>query len=407
MKTIKCRACSEPLGAPVVSLGVQASSGVFVTKEEQEDILRAPLELVRCEYCELVQLSHSMPPETMFGEGYGYRSSLNSSMVKHLKEQANRASALYTGSKKGVFLDIGSNDGTLLNNVQASKFLRYGIDPACDAMADGYEESIVTSSTFFSAESFLSLSNRKADVVTSFAMFYDLESPVNFAKEVAGILSEGGTWVLEQSYLPKMLKNFAFDTICHEHLNYFSLRSIRYILGEARLRIAKVMFNDINGGSFRLEVKHAMSATEDPLVAGLMQLRAESQLSNHESWIDWGQELEARCSDLRGFLEFCRTESLQVAGIGASTKGNVLLQAAGINSDLLPVIGEVNQDKVGLVTPGSQIPIVSESEALKIGTDFLVILPWHFRQNLIERFEAQINSGARLVFPLPNLEIVG
>lgn len=403
----QCRSCKGILGAPVFSLGNQASAGSFAQKELESHVMRAPLELTACRLCGLVQLSHSLPAETMYGSGYGYKSSLNSSMAQHLEEQAVRASEKFQGQRKGIFLDIGSNDGTLLNTVDPEKFRRYGIDPACESMADSYQEGIVTAPLFFSSANFRAICEENADVVTSFAMFYDLESPVTFAKEIAEILADEGTWILEQSYLPRMLQSFSFDTICHEHLNYFTLGSLKFILEEAGLKISRVVVNDINGGSFRLEVKHSENCVEDPLVDAMLEIEGESNFLEEAFWEKWSKDVEAKCSDLRKFLEFCRRENLSVAGIGASTKGNVLLQAAGIDEELLPVIGEVNPGKIGLVTPGSRIPIVSELEALKIGRDFLLILPWHFRRNLTSRFENQMASGVRLVFPLPHLEIVG
>lgn len=243
----------------VLDLGTQALTGVF--PKPGEFVTSVPLRLVWCSDCTLLQLSSSCDPDEMYGDNYGYRSGLNKSMVAHLQ---NKARSLETGLSEGdVVIDIGSNDGTLLASYQTEGLQKIGIDPTGKKFAEFYPEDVQLIPEFFSGE----LELPKAKVITSVAMFYDLQSPVEFAKQVASILHDDGVWHLEQSYMPSMLRSTSYDTICHEHLEYYSLASIERVLFQAGLEVLDVRFNQINGGSFAITATHAWRAGQDSLVS--------------------------------------------------------------------------------------------------------------------------------------------
>jgi NDP-4-keto-2,6-dideoxyhexose 3-C-methyltransferase len=410
----KCRACENTNLVTVLNLGLQALTGVF-PKALAEDVPKAPLELVKCSSrdgtskCGLVQLRHSCKPQDMYGANYGYRSGLNSSMVMHLKRKAEQIKQLIALSPGDFVIDIGSNDSTFLQAMFEPGVTAVGIDPTGNRFRSYYPEHIQLIPDFFSAERFLTeYRGQRAKVVTSFSMFYDLEDPINFMRDVASILSDDGIWVFEQSYLPLMLERTAYDTICHEHLEYYGLRQILYMAGRAGLRIIDVETNDINGGSFSVvAAKDASShVTNQAAVERLQGAETELGLESLNVFEQFSGRISNHRADLRRFLDDSRDRKLRVMGYGASTKGNVILQYCGITVQDIPYIAEVNEDKFGAFTPGTKIPIISEQEARRLSPDAFLVLPWHFRDHILRRERHFIESGHSIVFPLPTVEVV-
>jgi C-methyltransferase C-terminal domain/Putative zinc binding domain/Methyltransferase domain len=404
----RCRVCRSKELTNVLSLGEQSLTGVF-TSTAFEKITSGPLDLVMCTAqggCGLVQLLQSYDLGEMYGDNYGYRSSLNASMVAHLQQKVQKILDMGILEPGDAIIDIGSNDATTLKTYPRDVYDLIGIDPTGEKFAQHYPSYIRLISDFFSAESsFRALGNRRAKVITSFSMFYDLEDPVSFAMEVAAALDEQGIWVLEQSYLPSMLLSNSFDTICHEHLEFYGLRQIKWITSKAGLRILDVEFNDVNGGSFSIVVGKIGSAytpnkekiesiIEDEIMLGLDTPRAFDEFKIRIA--------KAR-EELLFFLHEAASSGKVVCGLGASTKGNVLLQYFNIGPSLIKEIGEVNSDKFGRFTPGTGIPLVSEDDVLASEPDYLVIFPWHFRA-FFENSEKM--RGRRVVFPLPKFELV-
>ena len=366
----RCRICENTDLRLVVDLGTQYLTGVFPKSVKPNSITKGPLELVKCfgneSVCGLVQLRHSFPATEMYGETYGYRSGLNTSMVKHLQAKVSKIEKLISLNSESLVIDIGSNDGTTLAAYKRGPRL-IGIDPAAEKYASYYPDHVELIPDFFSADLIRRSTNGKsASVITSFAMMYDLEDPVSFAKEVASILHQDGIWVFEQSYLPLMVEHMAYDTICHEHIEYYGLRQIDWILRSANLRIVDIGYNNL-----------------EPLLL-------------------FSKKVSDSKIDLQNQMEQLLSQKLRIIGLGASTKGNVLLQYAGLDSSTIECIGDVNPDKWGCYTPGSWIPIVSESEALDHNPDLLFVLPWHFR----DFFLSSANFvGRKLIFPLPSFNI--
>jgi hypothetical protein len=284
-----------------------------------------------------------------------------------------------------------------------------GIDPSARKFAKYYRPDIELIVDFFSAEVFRKFfGGRKAKVVTSVAMVYDLEQPQAFVNDVASILADDGIWHLEQSYLPSMLQTNSFDTACHEHVAYYTLRQIDWMMRRAGLRIIDVELNKTNGGSFALTVakQSADMRGNSPAVDRMLLQEAALGLDTTKPFEEfWQRVLESRDS-LLAFFAHAQQEGRKVIGYGASTKGNVLLQFCGITPDMMPCIAEVNEDKFGCFTPGTLIPIVPEQQAREMNPDYFLVLPWHFRDGIVERETAFRQRGGKLVFPLPVLEIV-
>lgn len=404
-----CRLCSRPSLQVLVDLGLMALTGVF-PKTEDAAVPRGPLKLVRCESCGLVQLAHNYRMESLYGDGYGYRSGLNSSMVRHLQGVVTHVERTAAGLAAGdLVIDIGSNDGTLLGSYRREQLRRVGIDPTGSKFRHYYQPGIELIADFFSAAAIRAhVGKQRAAAITSIAMFYDLERPLRFVEEIVEILDDEGIWVFEQSYLPAMLATNSYDTICHEHLEYYSLTQIQYIAEQAGLKIIDLDFSDTNGGSFRVTAakKNSRHSAAAELVEKVLAEEESLGLQSRAPYEKLRQAMDAHRTLLLSVLRDARSAGKLLLGYGASTKGNVLLQYCGIDRELLPAIAEVNEDKFGSFTPGSGIPIISESEARLRCPDYFLVLPWHFRQSIIERERGFLASGGQLVFPLPNLEVV-
>ena len=403
-----CRLCGAPELVTVLELGEQALTGVFPATAA-ESVSRGPLELVWCSSCTLLQLAHSHDAAEMYGDNYGYRSGLNQAMVQHLGRKVSSLEALVDLRPHDTVLDIGSNDGTLLASYGTPQLRRIGIDPTATRFASFYPPDAELVPDFFSKEAYGRVTDAPARVITSIAMFYDLEEPVAFARDVGSCLAPDGVWHFEQSYMPSMLRLTAYDTVCHEHLEYYSLANICRILADAELRLLDVRFNRVNGGSFAVTATHQ----ESPLVPNRVLINwFLGQEERIGLWTPgpfrrFEESVFRHRTDLAQLIHALRDDGASVMGYGASTKGNVLLQFCGLTGSDIEAIADVNVDKVGRVTPGTTIPIVSEAEMRETHPDYLLILPWHFRDGIVEREAEYIRKGGRLIFPLPEIEIVG
>jgi hypothetical protein len=403
----KCRISGSPNLLPVLSLGHQALTGVFPHRVDQP-VTVGPLELVWCPDSGLLQLAHSYDPDEMYGDNYGYRSGLNQSMVRHLTrkvELLERAAGLKPGD---TVLDIGSNDATSLKSYTTKGLRRVGIDPTGEKFGSFYPDDITLVPDFFSAASYRKVSSTPAKIVTSIAMFYDLEQPIQFAREIAEILAPNGLWHFEQSYMPSMLRTCAYDTICHEHLEYYSLSSVAYILKAAGMRVVDVQMNSVNGGSFAVTAAHAQSPHKpnETLIKWLLDQEDRLGLSTPRPYRDFEERVYRHRDDLKRLLHALRADGKRILGYGASTKGNVLLQFCGVGPDIVEAIAEVNAEKFGAFTPGTHIPIISEDEARARKPDYFLVLPWHFREGIVQREQAFLAGDGKMIFPFPEIEIV-
>ena len=403
----RCRICGSGQFHGLFDLGELHSCGIF-PRAEEADPPALPLNLIQCGSCALVQLAHDFETEEFFRIDYGYRSGLNESMVHHLQELVGKAEKR-AGLRGGdVVLDIGSNDGTLLSSYRVPSAVRIGIDPTIARFKQYYPAGIATLDEFFNEKNFRRLQpSGSARIVTSISMFYDLPAPNDFVRDVATILAADGIWILEQSYLPSMVERNSFDTICHEHLEYYSLRQIADLATRNGLRVFDVELNDVNGGSFQVWVCHEGG----PYPANAAAIARLLENESRQGYADGRPviELKKRVDDARkrviGLLEDCRKKGKVVHGYGASTKGNTLLQYFGITPDLLPAIAERNEEKFGCRTPGTGIPIISEAQSRSMKPDYYFALPWHFRESFLRRETEFLDRGGRFIFPMPSVEV--
>ena len=407
-KIEKCRVASSDHLIPVLNLGQQVLTGVF-PKTAQEVVTRGPLELVWCPASGLIQLNHTYNPEEMYGANYGYRSGLNQSMVEHLTSKVLYLQRLVALQHGDIVLDIGSNDGTTLKAYTASGINRIGIDPTGSKFQQYYTSDIKLVPDFFSAKAYRSIFSKSAKIITSIAMLYDLDSPVDFAREIAEVLAVDGIWHFEQSYMPSMLRMNSYDTICHEHLEYYSLGVIHKILEQADLQIVDVVTNAVNGGSFAVTATHRSCKTikpNRPVIDWLLQQEDRMGLATPAPYREFEDRVFRHRDDLTRLIRALNDDGKKVLGYGASTKGNVTLQFCGFTAKDIPAIADVNPDKFGCVTPGSHIPIISESDAKAMNPDYFLVLPWHFKDGILRREKEYLSRGGKFIFPFPEVEIV-
>jgi len=404
----QCRISDSKNLISVLNLGNQALTGVFPRKIDQE-ITIGPLELVWCPDSGLVQLGHSYDLEEMYGMNYGYRSGLNQSMIKHLQTKVKYLNHLRPLISGDVVLDIGSNDATLLSSYQVDGLKRIGIDPTGIKFKEFYTSGIELVPDFFSSQAYKSkFPNSKAKIVTSISMFYDLEDPRQFVKDVYDILDDEGIWHLEQSYMPAMLKANSYDTVCHEHLEYYSLEVVKNLLNQYGFKIIDVQMNDVNGGSFAVTAAKENShlKSNELLIESILEQEYKMELHSLKPYQDFESRVKKHREVLTNLIRELNTNGKKVVGYGASTKGNVLLQFCGLTDQDLMAVAEINPDKFGTYTPGTNIPIFSEQDVKAMNPDYMLVLPWHFRSNIMERELEFLASGGKLIFPLPEIEIV-
>jgi hypothetical protein len=330
-------------------------------------------------------------------------------MRQHLLDIIKFAYGIVELNNGDTVLDIGSNDGTLLNGYTDRSLNLIGIDPVSAKYLDSYPKNSKVVSDFFSKDNYFSVTESKARIITSVSMFYDLEDPVKFAQSVSSVLSDEGVWIFEQSYLPAMLRYNSYDTICHEHIEYYSLEAIQSILDKAGLTIIDASQNEVNGGSIRLAATHKSNKLASKISPELTWLK--SQEINHDifsvdTFINFEKNISRHKRDLIALLILLKKSGKKVLGYGASTKGNVILQYCGIGPDLLPFIGDITPTKDGTFTPGTLIPIISMEKAKALNPDYFLVLPWAFRGDILLREKDLLSSGLKFIFPLPYVEII-
>jgi hypothetical protein len=385
----------------------------FVKGTEAPRYGKGSLKMMLCEESGLLQLDEPIPSEKMYGK-YWYRSGINDTMRKKLKDIVDVCLDSVPTKEGDVFLDIACNDGTMFDFVP-NHLIKIGIDPAEESFREeAAKRSDVAIRDFFSAESYkkTQYGHIKPKIITTIAMFYDLDDPYPFVNDVKEILDDNGLWVLQLSYTPLMLKQLAFDNICHEHVCYYSLSSLKYLLDKAGLDIVDCTLNDVNGGSFRVFVmkkesdkSHFRCKQErdvaDFRVASLLEYEKTLGLNKPETYENFYSEICKLKEKTVGFIKEEVAKGKKIWGYGASTKGNTLLQWYGLDNKYIEGIAEKSTYKFGLKTAGTNIPIEPEEEMRKADPDYLLILPWHFVREFVNREKQFIGKGGKFIVPCP------
>ena len=401
MNTItKCRVCKSEI-KEIFSLGNQFISD-FV--DNPKDNIQVPLDLVMCQNkdCGLLQLKHNAPPESMWNDHYGYKSRINRLIRENLKDISDNIKELKQLKTTSFVIDIGSNDGTLLDYYSfPNKIQRIGFEPSSNVAKESEEKGFTIINDFFNANAYNKLTNKKADVITAISMFYDLDDPNQFLQDIKTCLKEDGIFVIQQNYLLSMLEQNAFCNICHEHRCYYSLQSLKYLLEQNGLEIFDVKFNDINGGSIRTYIKHKeykfYEITNNVSIA--LQKDIEAGLDTLEPYNKFAERIKNIKEKCINFLKEQKRLDKKVYGCGASTRGNTILQYFEITPELMIAIGDANKEKWGKKTSGSGIPIVSPEEIKD--ADYQFVLIWHLFEAIKEK-----EQNTNFIVPMPEPRVI-
>lgn len=390
----------------------------FISPNDIKERTKYSLDLVLNEEIGAAHLTEIAPSETMWGK-YWYRSGINSTMTKELGNIVEEITSRIKLESGDVWLDIACNDGTLLKQIP-NNLIKLGIDPCDDSFYKEASQHGVIVQDYFSYDAYqkTGYGNKKAKVITTIAMFYDLLDPNPFINDITKILDNNGIWVLQMSYTPLMIKQLAFDNICHEHAYYYSLNSIKKLFEKHNLKIVDCSLNDVNGGSFRVYVQKQNAKPESFGTSPLRDvcnfriqslLRYENQECDISKPIVW-ENFQKKIEDLKQqTVDFIKQEKAKgkiICGYGASTKGNTLLQWFGLDNTMIDAIAERSPYKFGLKTVGTNIPILSEEEVRAMKPDYMLVLPWHFIKEFIQREEEYLSNGGKFIVPCPKFEII-
>ena len=405
----ECRSCGSTDLTPILSLGSQYPSNFVELNSIPDKNEQIPLELIFCEKkdCGLLQLKHTASRESLYKE-YWFRSGLNEKMVDALKDITKSVEKRLSLSENDIVLDIGCNDGTLLRSYQ-SKVRLVGFEPASNLVNEASKDTDLIINNFFSFYEFVQhFPNERIKAITSIAMFYDLEDPNSFVSDIVNCLDQDGIWVIQMAYLIPMLELNAFDNIVHEHLEYWSLKSVKRLLEEHGLEIFDVELNDVYGGSFRIFVKTKKNEKINiqNSVDEFLKKEDEFGLEKKETYHNFANRVNSLKDKLNDFIKEELSNGKSIYAYGASTKGNTLLQFYNLNNKLILKAADRDSRKFGKMTIGSNIPVISEEQARDEKPDYFLVLPWHLVDFFKERESEFFKNGGKFIVPLPDFKIV-
>jgi len=404
MKIKNCRSCNSKNLVSILSLGNQFLSDFVKTNRKPKAF---PLTIMLCKKCFLVQLDYNAPQKYLYTERYGYRSGINQTMQDELKEIAQKALQKISKKTKDItVVDIGANDGTLLKNYPKDIY-RIGVEPITKFAKEAKKNANAVVNDFFNYNSCTKvLKKRKADIVTAISCFYDMEEPNKFVEDVKKIMKDDGVFIIQQNYLVGMLKQNAFDNIVHEHLEYYSLLSLNNLLEKHGLEVFDLEERALNGGSFRTYI--AIKGTRKISKSVLEMERHENKLklNNKKIYLDFAKQIRNNKEKVLNFVKKQTAKGKLVYLYGASTRGNTLLQYFELDNKLIKKAVERNQEKWGKIIASVGIPIISEEEARKDKPDYMLVLPWFFKEEFLKREKKYLRDGGHFIFPLPKLEVV-
>ena len=405
MKISKCRICKKKKLKKLFSFGNLSFTGKFPTVDQL--IQKKPITLVICKNCHLVQLGHNFDLKYLYGPDYGYRTGINKTMLNHVKSVVKDLSHRVKLKKKDLVLDIASNDGSLLNFYNKN-VITFGVDPILNKYKSNYKKINHKISDFFTAKKIYKYTKKKFKIITALSVFYDSKDPNIFIKDVKKILSKDGIFLLEFADLASIIKNKMFDTICHEHLEYYSTKIIINLCKENNLRVFDINTNDINGSSKQYYICNNESKfkSNDIKINKILNSEQKMYLSKENTFKAFFKIIKKSRLELKNFLKKEKKKGKKIHGYGASTKGNVLLQYYKINNKTVEYIAERNKNKFNLYTPGTKIKIISENLSRSFKPDYYLVLPWHFKKEILFREKVNRKKGTKFIFPLPKLSII-
>ena len=405
--TIKrCRCCNEKKLKNFFDFGSMCLSTEFPPINTKK-LNKIPMNVRICQRCKLVQLQHNYDLKKLYNKNYGYKSGVNKTMNNHLETITRDIEKIINFKKKDVVLDIASNDATLLKKYKSNKIVKFGIDPTIKKFKSNYPKNYLKYAGFFDRKIFERMTKKKAKAITSIAVFYDIPEPNKFVKDISKILHKDGVWVLEQSYFPKLFFNNAYDSLCHEHLTYFIFFQMNIILKKNGLRVFNIKLNEMNGGSIRFFITHNESQHKEnkKSINKILQIEKKYLSNLKKNLVKFKNNINSSKKKLQNFIRSKIKNKKKIHIYGASTKGNIILQFCGIKEKQINFAADRNNEKWGRETPGSKIPIISEKTSRLKNPDYYLVMPWHFKNEIVKREKIFLKKGGQLIFPLPKLHI--
>ena len=396
-----CINCKNRQLFKIVEIGKQPLSGFFYSKKKY-NLKKYSLDLFKCRKCDLVQLNNKINIEKMYGTHYGYKTSVSKLMLDHFKKKIKKYKKLNNIKKKGKVLDIGSNDASFLK-IMGKNYDLWGIDPSAKKFKKNYKGMKLISNFFSKKNIFRNNKNQqiKFNLISSFAIFYDVDNPNEFCKDIEQLLTDDGVWICEFSYLPLMLKNLTFDQICHEHLTYYTFTVFEKILNKNGLKVIDFELNEINGGSIEVIITKK-KCNRISNIKSINKLKNDEIKINKNSFQNFEKRIKLSKKNLNSFIK----KNYPIGAYGASTKGNIVLNYNDLDSKMISYICDANNKKYGKFAPGSNIKIISKDKMRKLKPKYLLVLIWSFRSEIINQEKKYIKNGGNLVFHLPKFHII-
>lgn len=404
MKIKSCRSCQSKNLINIISLGNLYLSNF---RSDNKKPPKYPLDLILCKKCFLLQLRHNTPMNLLYTENYGYKSGINKTMQDELKEIATKTYKTLGKRKEQILaIDIGANDGTLIKNYPKNVFT-VGIEPIKKLAKECSQHANVIVNDFFNFESYeKKLGKRQADIITAISCFYDMEDPNKFVFDITKMLKDDGIFVIQQNYLKSMLKLNAFDNIVHEHLEYYSMISLGNLLDKHGLEIFNVTQDNLNGGSFRTFIAFKNKRKISKTVLELIKIERKDGLNKVKTYKEFAKRINKNSEKTLDFIKKMHLKGKKIYIYGASTRGNTLIQHIKLDNKLITAAVERNPEKWGMKISSLQIPIVSEEKARKEKPEFMLVLPWFFKKEFLQREKAYLKQGGHFIFPLPKFEVI-
>ena len=407
-KIIQCRICKSSKIKKVLDLGNQAFTGKFPSSKNK-NVRKSPLSISICLKCKFVQLTHNFKSSYLYNLEYGYESGINSTMKNHLSKVTQKITKLKKLTKNNIVIDIASNDGTLLNSYNKD-VIKIGIDPILNRFKNNYSKVNFTISDFFSYKNFKKLNlSKKADVITAFAVFYDIREPNKFLSDIKKSLDDNGIFVIEQSNLAHMIRLNSFDTICQEHLGYYSTNVVKKLLEKNKLKIFNHEYNDSNGGSSRYYITHKENKNiliNKKNIIKALNYEKKFKLDKVDTYLKFEKKIQKIKETCNRKINSILNLNQKIHGYGASTKGNVILQYFDIDNKKIDFISDRNPFKNNRYTPGTRIKIISEKKSRSLKPNYYFVLPWHFKKEILNREIKIRRKNTKFIFPLPKFKII-
>ena len=408
-KISSCRNCKNKKLENLFSLGSLSFTGKF-TKKKVTNIPKDEIKLIKCKKCNLVQLSKNFNPSYLYGKDYGYRSGINKTMTEHLSSISKKMTKLANLKKNDHVLDIASNDATLLNSYKKKDIITVGVDPILNKYKRFYKNINFKISSLFSQEIIYKKKiYKKFKIITACAVFYDMHDPNKFLKEISNLIDPKlGIFYLEFQDLLSIIKKNLFDTICHEHIEYYSLNVVKKMLKQNNLKLINVQKNNINGGSLSLFISHNNGRynANNSKINRFIKEENKYNLNDKKTFLKFYKKINQIKKNLNELILNLLKKGNKIHGYGASTKGNVLLQYFELTKKHIPYIADRNPDKSNLFTPGTKIKIINEKQSRSLAPHYYLVLPSQFKKEILIREKEIRTKGTKFIFPLPKLKVI-